>query len=577
VDELRRLWERSTPQRGRIFLGLLCALIAAPCEPATQWLAERIVAFLSSARDLPAVDLHRELVFLAFAFPLLAIVKGAATFGARYFMSHSAQGVLTGLRSDLYRTLVERPVGYLTRRPAAEFASRVTTDVQRIELGLTLRVTDLVVYAPASILLTMGLWWTSWRLALIVTVLLPVAGLLVRRWGRKIRGASRMAQEGTASLATIVNETLTGIRIVKAFCAEPRERERFDGVNQSLRRTAMRAYRTLAASGPILDTLAALLVVVLIVITTGEIVSGRMTIASFSGFAVGMSLLYRSVKKVTSGYTELQNTTAAASRCFELLDDEETEPGGRATVEGLERGISFRGVDFAYGETPVLQDFDLELRKGEVVALVGGSGSGKTTAASLLARFWDVTAGSITWDGVDLREISPRSLRSRIALVTQDAFVFDDTVTRNIAYGDAAPDEERVRAAARAAHADDFIRELEHGYETRLAPLGSRLSGGQRQRIAIARALYKDAPVLVLDEATSSLDSHSEALVQEALATLVRGRTVLVIAHRLATVRDADRIVVVAHGRVVEAGTHRELLDLDGVYRQLHRLQSDPV
>lgn len=575
MNELQRLYGRARKHRGVLAVGLGCGLAASVFEPATVAVAELLMALVQQARELAAAgELGSRIAVFAVAIPMLAVLKGLVTYGSRYFMAKAAQGILADLRADLYANLVERPIGFLSRHHSSEFVSRVTSDVQRIENGLTLRVADLVVAIPSVILLAGWLWVLNWRLAALVTILLPLGGILVRRWSRKIKTASRKSQEHTASLATVLSETIGGIRIVKAFVGERREVDRFAGVNETLRRTNMKAYRTMALSSPVLDLLGAILFTLLAGFAAVEIARGDLEADEFVGFVVGMTLLYKAMKKLTTSYTELQNTSAAAGRCFEILDDGHVEPGGRREIAGLSRGLEFRDVTFSYGGANVLSDFDLIVRRGEVVALVGESGAGKTTVTNLLLRFFDVTSGAVLWDGVDLREISPRSLRGQVALVTQDVVVFDDTVARNIAYGEGEPDMARVEAAAAAARADEFVRDLEEGYRTRLGQGGNRLSGGQKQRIAIARALYKDAPVLILDEATSSLDSHSEALVQDALARLMENRTVLVVAHRLATIRSADRIVVMSGGRIVQEGSHDALLGQDGTYRRLYELQS---
>lgn len=575
IHELRRLIHQGRDRRAWLVGGVACSVVAAGFSgltlPVTKWILED----LQRIPELQARGVfHRHLVIFAIGLPLLALALASLTYGSKILLASWAQRVLASLRTDLYRCFLEKPLAWIAARHASELSSRVTNDVQRVEIGLTLRLTDLFTNAPQVPVITIFLWFYSWRLAVLVTVLLPIAGLLLRRWSRKIKRASRKAQEHTGSLASVLGETLQGVRIVKAYGGQAHERSRFARFNETLRRTNMRAYGTVALSAPTLDVLAALMITLVLVVSAFEIAADRIDAATVVTFFTGTTLLYQAVKKTASSVTELQNTTAAAQRCFEILDDPQHEPSGRVDAGPLRQGIAFHGVSFAYGDAPVISDLDLTIRKGEVVALVGESGSGKTTLTNLVARFYDVTAGSITWDGTDLREISPASLRRQLALVTQDTVIFDDTVAANIAYADPAPDMERVKAAARAAHADEFVRELEHGYDTRLGQSGNRLSGGQRQRIAIARAVYRDAPVLVLDEATSNLDSQSEALVQDALARLLVGRTSLVVAHRLSTVQAADRIVVMSQGRVVQQGTHRELVASEGPYRQLHLLQS---
>lgn len=576
MDDLARLLRRARPYRRRLLAGLGFALLAAPFPAAMVKLFDLLLQHLNKASELAAEGkLTQRLLLIGIGLPVLALLKGAFTYTSRYFMAWNAQGVLADLRAELFRSLVERPIASLGRTPVGEFVSRVTNDVQRLDYGLSVRIADILISFPAAIIIAAMLWFWNWRLAAAATVVLPVSAWLVRSWARKLKRASREAQEHTGSLGAVLNETLGGIRVVKAYQSEAHEQQRFASFNERLRRVNLRSYRTRSASSPILELLGAIAIGSLFALAMHEVVGERARPETAVSFFLGLQQLYHNIRRFTAANNEMQNVSAAAKRCFDLLDEADaTEPAGEAQVGPLEDCIAFERVDFAHGETEVLRDFDLRIEKGQVVALVGQSGAGKSTVTDLLARFHDVDSGRITWDGTDLRQVDPASLRRQVALVTQDTVVFDDTVTRNIAYGDAAPDRRRVEEAAVAAHADEFIRELEQGYETPLGPGGGRLSGGQRQRIAIARALYKDAPVLVLDEATSALDSQSEAHVQAALAEVMRGRTVLVVAHRLATVKSADKIVVLAGGRILEAGTHSQLVARDGAYRHLHRLQA---
>jgi len=606
MHELRRLYGRARPYRLRFLVGVGCALVAAPLVAAGLASFEFGLNTLRRATELSAQDelsaravavltflnthglsglaglldsavrneLELRLLTFALLLAILAVLKGGLYYSSRYLLAFQAQGVLADMRAELYSSLVERPVASLAGTPVGEFASRLTNDVQRLELGLSSRVADLVQQIPAVMALLLYLWIESWRLALLGTVLLPVAAVLIAGWARKLKRASREAQQHTGSLGAALHETLAGIRVVKAYLAEPLEVAHFRDFNERLRKTNLRAEKTKAVSSPILETMGASVVAVLFVVSGLDIAAGRLEVEDAVIFMMGLQQLYMGIKKITSANNEMQNVAAAAQRCFQLLDESEAEPDEGEEISGLHEGLAFEHVTFAHGESPVLHDVTLPISKGEVVALVGESGSGKTTLTNLLVRFGDADSGRVTWDGVDLKSIRPRSLRRQIALVTQDTIVFDETVIENVAYGDPEPDRERVEAAAKAAHAHEFIMELEQGYDTRLGERGGRLSGGQRQRIAIARALYKDAPLLILDEATSALDSASEALVQEALQRLLVDRTVVIVAHRLATVQRADRIVVLSEGRIVQQGTHDELVAQAGHYQELHRLQA---
>ncbi len=575
MKELNRLVERGRSDGARFTAAAAFGFLAAMLQACTGIVARVVMEGLDAAPEWAEEGILVEKFLLGgLGLVAIALIMATLAFLSRYLFAEAALGVLTRLRSDLYATILGKPLRWIAGRHAAEMVSRVTNDVQRIEVGLALRLSDLTMNAPLIPAVVAYLFVVSWPLATFASIVLPITAILVRRWSRRVKKASRISQEQVASLAGVLNETLLGARVVKAYGAEAHERSRFAVFNDALRRATMRAYSTIALTAPVLDVLGAAVLAALLVIAGTQIAARQMDTADFTAFFVGLVLLYKAIKKTASCMTELQNMSAAAARCFEVLDDQVHEPEGREEAAALAQGIEFRGVSFAYADTPVVSNLDLVIPKGQVVALVGESGSGKTTIANLVPRFFDVTSGSITWDGVDLREISPASLRRHVALVTQDTVIFDDTVLANIAYADPSPDMERVKAAAGAAHAMEFIQELEEGFMTRLGQGGNRLSGGQRQRIAIARAIYRDASLLILDEATSHLDSRSEALVKDALAHLLQGRTALVVAHRLSTVQAADLIVVLSEGRIVQSGRHAELVAVDGPYRRLHALQA---
>jgi len=418
-------------------------------------------------------------------------------------------------------------------------------------------------------------FWQDWFLALIAFVAFPASVLPVLGLSKRLRNHARGLQVSLGRLTALVQETVQGGRVVKAFGMESYERFRFDEETESLRSLAMRVVKIRAFTSPMMEILAAFGIAGVVLYGGLSVIEGNRTQGSFLAFLTALFLLYDPFKKLGRANSTMQQGLAAADRVFELLDTKsEVEERPDATeIAEIRNEILFDAVSFSYETDLVLCNVSLRIGRGEVVALIGPSGGGKSTLADLLLRFYDVVDGAVRIDGTDIRAATFASLRSQIALVTQFTFLFNDTVRNNIGYGRAGTSEDAIIAAARAAHAHEFISELPDGYDTEIGELGLRLSGGQRQRIAIARALLKNAPILVLDEATSSLDNESERLVQVALQELMRGRTTLVIAHRLSTIRSADRIAVVVKGEIVEQGTHEELLALDAEYRKLYDLQ----
>ena len=416
--------------------------------------------------------------------------------------------------------------------------------------------------------------WLDWVLALVAVLLFPIAALPIRVFSTKLRQNSRRQQEATGRLNGLLHEIIQGARVVKAFAQEGHEAARLRSQDERIFRLFLRASRLRAL--PVTEVLAGFAVAGILWYGGASVIAGTRTQGAFVGFLVTVVLLYEPFKKLVRTNYTIQQGLAGAERVFALLDTHPTivdRPGARE-LHGVREGIAFEGVTFAYEpDRPVLRDVDLHIRAGQVVALVGMSGGGKSTLADLIPRFYDVTAGRVAIDGVDVRDYTLTSLRSHIAVVTQFTFLFNDTVRVNILYGKAEATQAELEAAARAANALEFIEALPQGWETPVGDLGVRLSGGQRQRIAIARAILKDAPILLLDEATSALDTESEGLVQDALERLMRNRTTLVVAHRLSTVRHADRIVVLVHGRIVEEGTHEALLATGREYRKLWELQ----
>lgn len=504
----------------------------------------------------------------------VALLRGGLGFAGAYMTDWIGQRVVTDLRNEMTAHLQRLDLAFFNQQRAGQIVSRVTADATLVRSSVTDAVRSLFQDTTTLIGLTIAAIWLDWVLAMLAVLTFPLAALPIRALSVRIRQNSRRQQEATGRLNGLLHEVIQGARVVKAFAQEAQEARRLRDQGEQIFRLFLRASRFRAL--PVTEVLAGLGVAGILWYGGASVIAGTRTQGAFVGFLVTVVLLYEPFKKLVRTNYTIQQGLAGAERVFGLLDTRPTivdRPGARP-LRGVSRGIAFERVTFAYEPgRPVLRDIDLHIPAGQVVALVGMSGGGKSTLADLIPRFYDVTAGRVTIDGVDVRDYTLESLRAHIAVVTQFTFLFNDTIRENIRYGKPGATPEELEAAARAANALGFIEGLPQGWDTVVGDLGVRLSGGQRQRIAIARALLKNAPILLLDEATSALDTESEGVVQEALERLMRDRTTLVVAHRLSTVRHADRIVVLADGRIVEQGTHDELLARGREYRKLWELQ----
>jgi subfamily B ATP-binding cassette protein MsbA len=518
----------------------------------------------------------REVIwFVPLLFVLVFLLRSVSDFLAGYSFQHIGLGVTTDIRNDLYRRILEQSSRFHAEHPSGELVARVINDVAMMQSAVSNRLLDLFQQSLTLVVLLGLLLSTHLKLAAICLVVAPVLVYPIIRFGRGMRKTSHRSQERMADLASLMNEGIRGHRVVKAFGMEDFELGRFEVATRRHLRTNLRAQLLANASGPVVESLAVIGAAALLIYSGRAIRAGELTAPELIKFLTTALMMYDPIRKLNKVNLVLQEALAAGQRAVRLLaipDEVQEKPDAR-TIDKVRDRIRFEGVEFAYQDRPVLVHLDLEIRRGELVALVGPSGAGKSTLVNLLPRFFDPVAGKVTLDGADLRDLTLVSLRAQIGIVTQDTLLFNDSVRNNIAYGRSDLPIERVRAAATAAYADEFIREMPEGYDTVIGESGSRLSGGQRQRLAIARALLKDAPILILDEATSHLDTESEVLVQKALYNLMQGRTTLVIAHRLSTVTKADRIVVLEGGRIVEEGSHAELLARGGSYKRLYDLQ----
>ena len=521
------------------------------------------------------VDPDEVVFFVPILVVMIFLIRSAADFLAGYSFQHIGLGVTTDIRNSLYRRILEQSSRFYSEHTSGELVARVVNDVAMMQSAVSNRLLDLVQQSITLVFLVAMLLSTHLQLALLSLIAAPVLIVPIVRFGKGMRRTSHRSQERMADLASLMAEAVRGHRVVKAFGMEDFEHQRFKEATRRHLKVNLRAQRLAHLSSPVVESLAVVGAALLLIYAGQAIRSGELTAAELVKFLTTLLMMYDPIRKLNKVNLILQEAAAAVQRVQGIMDEpnEVRQRQGTARLATVERAISFEDVSFAYEDQPVLRGVDLEIASGEIVALVGPSGAGKSTLVNLLPRFFDPTAGRVAIDGVDIRDFDLAALRSLIGLVTQDTVLFDDTVRANIAYGRADLPIERVREAAAAAYADDFVSALPKGYDTRIGESGLKLSGGQRQRLAIARALLKNAPILILDEATSHLDTESEALVQKALYNLMQGRTTLVIAHRLSTVQKADRIVVLEAGTIAEHGTHDELLALGGSYRRLYDLQ----
>jgi len=526
---------------------------------------------------------HNVWTVVAFALVTSTILKGIFDYVGTYLVNYAGFGMITDLRNELYSATLRRSVAFFHKHSTGTLLSAIVNDIEKVQYALSSVLAEFLQQFFTLIFTAVVVILLGGRLAWVLALFVPFVLMAARRIGRRVRSTTRRGQDKLAEIHNILHETITGVRIVKAFCMETWETRRFREAAKRLFRANLRSVSATAISSPLMDIIGAVAIALLILMGRDYVKLHVFTAGSFLAFIVAVFKLYDPVRKFSQFNNNFQQAIGASSAIFDFLDshDDIREKPNAIKLPPFHQGIRFDHVHFSYGKTEegreVLHDIDLRIAPGEVVALVGSSGSGKTTLVNLLPRFFDVSGGRLLIDGQDVRELKIASLRSQIAMVTQDTILFNDTVRNNIVYGHPETGSERVEEAARAALAHDFILSLPEGYDTVIGERGLMLSGGERQRISIARAILKDAPILVLDEATSALDSESESLVQSALQNLMTGRTVFVVAHRLSTVRRADRILVLEGGMIVDEGTHERLMARAGTYRRLYDLQFEDV
>ncbi|HZU31836.1 MAG TPA: ABC transporter ATP-binding protein, partial [Candidatus Angelobacter sp.] len=542
-----------------------------------NWPGSQHVVYL---QDFVPQHFGNPLTIVAVALVGTAIIKGICDYLGTYLVNYAGFGLITDLRNRLYDTILQRSISFFSRHATGTLVSTVVNDVEKVQVTLTIALAEFLQQFFTLVFLIGVVIVLGHNLSLVLLVFVPFVIISAGKIGRRVRSTTRKGQDKLADIQNILHESIAGNRIVKAFTMEKWESQRFSAAAKKLFRANLKSVAVQAVSSPLMDIIGALAGALLLWLGRSQINSGAMTAGAFIAFIIAVFRLYDPVRKMAFFNNSFQQALGASQEIFRFIDEQDDiqEKPGAIVLPAFRDRVRFENVTFSYTglngcEPEILRSINLETRAGEIVAIVGSSGAGKSTMVHLIPRFFDVTSGSIKIDGHDIRDVTLASLRAQIGIVTQETILFNDTVRNNIAYGQPNVPAEAVMEAAKTALAHDFIMRLPDGYNTIIGEKGLRLSGGERQRIAIARALLKNAPILILDEATSALDTESESLVQSALQNLISGRTVFVIAHRLTTVRHADRIVVLEGGHITDSGTHEDLLTRLGTYRKLYELQ----
>ena len=554
---------------GRLGFAMLCSLMVAASTGISAFLMKNVIDDIFIEKKVLMLK------FLPLAIVVIYIARCIGMYGQAYMMSYVGESIIRRLRNMLYERIIDLPLAFFQEKKTGVLMSRITNDVNVIKGMVSTAVTGAFRDVFSIIGLTGVIFYRDWKMALIALVIFPVALYPLIFLGRRVRKVSTGSQEAMGELNTFLHETFTGNKIVKAFGMEAYEKKRFFEINSGFFHFEMRSVIAKSLSSPIMELLGGIGIALIIWYGGFKVLNGSSTPGTFFSFIAAVLLLYDPAKRLSGVNNAVQQGMSAVDRVFDILEtqSEIREEVNPVVIASRPHRVRFENVVFSYGEKSVLKNINLDVKNGEVLALVGMSGGGKTSLVNLIPRFYDVTRGSISIDDIDIRKASIASLRKQIAIVTQEPILFNDTVRNNIAYGCPDVSDEKIKAAAKAAYAYNFITAFPKGFDTPIGELGGRLSGGEKQRICIARALLKDAPILILDEATSALDTQAESVVQKALENLMKGRTTFVIAHRLSTIAYAHRIVVLKNGEIVEQGKHAALLAGKGEYHKLYQMQ----
>lgn len=568
-DRHKRLLALIKENKLRLFLAMVCMLVIAVASSATAFLVKPVLDDIFFKKDITMLKIIPVVVVLIY------FLRGLGMYGQDYLMNYVGENIIKDLRNDLYNRIQDLPIAFFHREKTGVLMSRITNDVNIIKTMVSTAVTGSLKDSFTIVGLTFVIFYRDWKMALFAFIVLPIAFFPIVEFGRRVRRISTGWQEAMADLNSFLHETFAGNKIVKAFGMESYEKERFFNKTLDLFKLEMKAVVARSLSSPIMEFLGGLGIAFIIWYGGYKVITGSSTAGTFFSFMAAVLMLYDPVKKLSGLNNAVQQGLAAADRVFDIIEMESgiKEKNNPLSIKRGPHRVTFENVFFKYDDVMVLKDINLDVKAGRVLALVGMSGGGKTSLVNLIPRFYDVTRGAIRIDGMDIRDVSISSLRDQMGIVTQEPILFNDSIRNNIAYGKWNVTDKEIIKASEAAYAYDFIQNFPKKFDTNIGELGGRLSGGEKQRICIARALLKDAPILILDEATSSLDAEAEMLVQKALENLMEGRTTFVIAHRLSTIDYADRIVVVVKGRVEEEGNQEELISMKGEFFKLYQMQ----